>query len=134
MRETPGAIGYAEVGQARRAGLIPVHLVNTAGEVVEPSLHSVRAATAGIDWNSSDALSGDAPPSSDPAAWPMAATVYVVMRREDAAAETRRALGFFRFFYAEASRSADALGYVALPAEAVGAMQSYWATAFGPQS
>lgn len=134
MRETPGAIGYAEVGQARRAGLVPVQLVNAAGQVVEPSAGSVRAAAIGIDWASPAALSGAAPPSSDPAAWPMAATVYVVMRREGAAAETGRTLGFFRFFYAEAARSAEQLGFVALPAEAVTAIETYWTQAFGPQS
>lgn len=128
---TPGAIGYAEVGQARRAGLTPVRLVNAAGNAAEPTPAAVRAAAAGLDWSSRAALTAALADSTGPDAWPMAATVHVVMRRSGTFAETDRALRFFRFFLAEAARSAESLGYVALPPEAAGAIEAHWAEAFG---
>lgn len=131
---TPGAIGYAEVGQARRAGLVPVRLVNAAGKTVEASPPSIRAAATDRDWVAPDAMSGSASTSQNPAAWPMAATVHVVMRRDGPGADTRRTLAFLDFFYAEAGRSADRLGFVALPPEAVDGIETYWTRAFALES
>lgn len=134
VKATPGAIGYAEVGQASRAGLTLLRLVNAAGKVAEPTPAAVRAASAGLDWSSREALTAALADSASPGAWPMAATVHVVMRRKGTFAETDRALRFFRFFQAEAARSAESLGYVALPPAAASAIEAYWAEAFGSGS
>lgn len=132
IRETPGAIGYAEVGQATRAGLGIVQLVNGAGEVVAPKAQTIRAAVAGGVWTASGGVATF--PSSGGGDWPMTATVYAVMRREGNTAQNDRALTFFRYFYAEAPRQADALGYVTLPPEVVSEVEAHWASAFRPQS
>jgi hypothetical protein len=55
------------------------------------------------------------------------------------AAEPRRLVreiiaAFFRYFYAEAPRQADELGYVALPPAAVEAVESRWASPFEQNS
>lgn len=128
VKATRGAIGYSEVGQARRAGLTVVNLKNGAGEVVAPRSETIRSATSVMHWK----------PGQDIAAspvmegWPMTAVVYVVMRDDDPQAE--RALAFFRYFYAEAPRQAEALGYVPLPAEVVRAVEAYWSAIFSKQS
>ena len=44
VKATPGAIGYSEVGQARRAGLAVIRLVNGSGQTESPSVATVRAA------------------------------------------------------------------------------------------
>lgn len=125
---TPGAIGYSEAGQARRAGLTVVRLVNGAGETVEASAASVRAASTVTDWQPGQ----DA--GLDPVirGWPMTALVYVVMRAEDRNPE--RTLAFFRYFFAEAERSADALGFVPLPPETVSRIEAFWAATYKKQS
>jgi phosphate transport system substrate-binding protein len=130
--EVPGAIGYAEVGQATRAGLGIVQLVNGAGEVVAPTPETIRAAVATGTWTAAGGVSTAAATSGGD--WPMAATVYVVVRRDERSAQTERLLTFFRYFYAEAPRVGDALGYVALPPALVAEVEAHWASAFGPQS
>lgn len=111
---TPGALGYAEVGQSRRAGLTVINLIGKDGAVMEPTVPAIRTASGGDG------------------GWPMTATVYVVMRADDA--QNQRALTFFRYFYAEAARQADILGYVALPPEAVSAVEQHWAETFNTNS
>ncbi len=113
VKATPGAIGYAEVGQARRAGLGIVQLVNGAGETVTPSPQTIRAAVSGGFWTAGGGITAAAPATGGD--WPMTASVYAVMRRDQDATQKDRALTFFRYFFAEAPRQADALGYVSLP-------------------
>lgn len=64
----------------------------------------------------------------------MTATVYAVMRREGNSAQKDRALTFFRYFYAETPRQADALGFITLPPEVVSEVEAHWAADFQPQS
>jgi phosphate transport system substrate-binding protein len=121
---TPGAIGYAEVGQAGRAGLTVVGLVDGSGASVAPTPETIAAAAAGIDWSAQSVATAGA-------GWPMTAIVYVVTKAERTA-QTNRALAFFRYFFAEAPRRADALGYVALPPAVVQAVQEQLASSSKP--
>jgi phosphate transport system substrate-binding protein len=132
LRDTPGAIGYVEVGQARRAGFAPVALVNAAGAAVEPGAPSIRAAVEGLDWQADPRVASGLGAANRPGAWPMTAVVYVLLHREPGAGrDIRRTLSFFDFFYAEAVRSGDALGYVPLPPDAVAAVKAMWAEIYG---
>lgn len=120
VNSVPGAIGYAESGQAARAGLTIVRLVNGSGEVVGPRPQTIRAAATVAGWKPGQPVEA----ASAVQGWPMTATVYVVMRKNDR--QKDRALAFFRYFYAQAPRQADALGYVPLPTEVVTEIESYW--------
>ncbi|UXN75033.1 substrate-binding domain-containing protein [Devosia sp. A8/3-2] len=123
---TEGAIGYAEIGRARRAGLTVVNTVDGDGVNVAATPETIAAAATGIDWSAGNAaITG--------AGWPMTAIVYVVTKAEKSA-QTDRALAFFRYFYAEAPRRADELGYVALPPAAVEAVEGLWASHFEQKS
>jgi phosphate transport system substrate-binding protein len=121
-----GAIGYAEIGQARRAGLTIVDLIDANSARVAPTRQTIAAAAAGIDWSAQTAA-----PTG--AGWPMTAVVYVVTKA-GRTAQTDRALAFFRYFFAEAPRRADALGYVALPPAIVQAVQEQLAGYFKPNT
>lgn len=128
VKDTPGAIGYAEIGQAGRAGLTVVRLVNGSGETVTADARTIRAAASVAGWKPGQPVQA----ASVTEGWPMTATVYVVMRKEDR--QNHRALSFFRYFYAQAPRQADALGYVPLPAEVVTEIETYWSATFNKQS
>ncbi|WP_295043110.1 phosphate ABC transporter substrate-binding protein PstS [uncultured Paracoccus sp.] len=123
VKSVPGAIGYAESGQAGRAGLTIVRLVNGSGEVVSPKPQTIRAAATVAGWKPGQPVEA----ASAMQGWPMTATVYVVMRKDGR--QKDRALAFFRYFYAQAPRQADALGYVPLPNEVVTEVESYWSAA-----
>lgn len=128
VKSAPGAIGYAEAGQARRAGLTVVRLVNGGGETVDAGAAEVRVASTVTGWEPGQEIDSAAATRG----WPMTALVYVVMRAEDRNAD--RTLAFFRYFYAEAERNADALGYVPLPPEVVGRIEAFWAETYNKQS
>jgi phosphate transport system substrate-binding protein len=132
VKATPGAIGYAEVGQATRAGLGLVQLINGAGKAVAPTPQTIRAAVEGGFWTAEGGITARAATTGTD--WPMTAIVYIVMRRDHNSAQNERALTFFRYFYAEAPRVGDALGFVALPAEVTAEVEAYWTTSFKPQS
>lgn len=124
VKATPGAIGYSEAGQARAAGLTVARLVNGAGETLEASPETVRAASIVTGWEPGR----ETAPASLDQGWPMTALVYVAMRAD--APEAERTLAFFRYFYAEAARQAEALGYVPLPPEVVTKIEAYWTSVY----
>ena len=132
VKATPGAIGYAEIGQARRAGIDLLQLVNASGEAVAAGPETIRAAVDEGFWSADGVISTTAPAAGGD--WPMTATVYIVMRRDANERENKRALAFFHYFFAESPRQADALGFVALTPAIVSRVEKYWSKAFKPQS
>jgi phosphate transport system substrate-binding protein len=128
VKATSGAIGYVEIGQARRAGLTVARLVNGSGNTVAGEPQSIGQAASVANWKAGQTVEA----ASVAEGWPMTATVYVVMRENDR--QNGRVLAFLRYFYTQASRHADALGYVPLPAEVVTEIETYWSAVLNPQS
>ncbi len=110
---TPGAIGYLETGQARRADLSIGLVRNDAGQFVTPSDANLRAA-------------GKAE------AYPLTATFYAVMKRNNPSpADNDRALRFFAFLLDQGGGAAQSLGYVALPESRISDVRAGWARELG---
>ena len=68
LTATPGAIGYVEAGQARRAGLTVAALRNAAGQAVLPDAPGLRAALSAVEWAAPapDAMARAAAPEARP--------------------------------------------------------------------
>lgn len=131
VRETKNAIGYVEYGLVARTNQ-PYGLVrNRAGKFVKPDAASLQAAAASADWaNAGDfhLLLTDAPGAE---AYPMAATVFVLMQKHPrSAARSRDALDFFRLSLEKGQKDAADLGYVPLPEPLVNQVKAYWASTF----
>lgn len=110
---TPGAIGYLETGQARRAALSIGLVRNDAGQFTAPTNANLRAAGAAD-------------------AYPLTATFYAVMKRNNASpADNDRALRFFAFLLDQGSGAARSLGYVALPDSTITDVRAIWARDLG---
>lgn len=106
---TAGAIGYLETGQARRAGLSIPLLRNDAGQFVVPTDANLR-----------------------PDAYPLTATFYAVIKRDNASpADNARVLRFFAFLLDQGGGAARSLGYVALPASEISDVHAIWARDLG---
>lgn len=117
IKATPGAIGYVEVAQARRAGLQVAALRNAAGQATLPDPEGLRAALSGIDW-ADPAAAGGLPGSTAPSAYPMTTTIFAFLPRNPAQkGDARRAVSFLRFLAANGSGAGDALGYLTLPGD-----------------
>ncbi len=128
VKQLKGAIGYVELSYALQNRMAHAAMQNTSGAWVQPSAASFAAAAASADWKNArdfNLVITNAPGAD---AWPIAATNFILMRKQprDAAA-AKAALEFFRWSHANGSAQAQALDYVPLPAELVQQVEAYWA-------
>ena len=128
VKQLKGAIGYVELSYALQNKMAYTAMRNAAGEWVQPSAESFAAAAASADWKNARDFAlviTDAPGAQ---AWPIAATNFILMRRQprDAAAAAA-ARDFFRWAWANGTAQAQALDYVPLPPDLVRQIEAYWA-------
>ena len=128
VKQLKGAIGYVELSYALQNKMAYTAMRNAAGNWVQPGAASFAAAAASADWkNARDfALVITDAPGAD--AWPIAATNFILMRRQPrdpTSAEAARE--FFRWAWANGGAQAAALDYVPLPPELVRQIEAYWA-------
>lgn len=125
VRNTPNAIGYVDVATSRAMALAHALVRNRAGAFVGPELANLQAALAsGSASTDMRAALIDAPGAD---AYPILATVFVALPREAmASGRTRAMLAFFGWSLEHGSADAQALGYVALPAEAMTRVREGW--------
>lgn len=130
LRATPNAIAYLEVSEARHPGITVAQIDNAAGRFVAPDAAAIAAGVAGLPWDASRSFHQPAAEPASDAAYPILATVYVLMRRNPASmAGTRAALAFFRMALTERPAEAEALGFVPLAPAVAAQVTSYWPTA-----
>ena len=131
IKATKNAIGYVEYVQATQAGLSVALVQNRAGKFVKPEPASFQAAAASADWAATGdfhLLLTDAPGDD---AYPIAATVFVLMSREPSLLQRPQAtLRFFQWALEKGADEAAELGYVPLPAPLVEQVKDYWAKTF----
>ena len=123
-----GSIGYVELAYAVSHKMTYPKVRNRAGIFVAPSLESFQAAAAGAEWKAADfyELLTDAPGND---AWPIAATVFVMMPRQaHDTARAAEALRFFRWSLENGQAEAKALNYVSLPDSLVKRVEDYWSS------
>ena len=124
-----GSIGYVEYAYAKQNHLTYTQIVNKAGHAVEPTIESFRAAAASADWvgaasNNFYVLFLDSPGQ---AAWPIAATTFVLVYKNPADQKaTAEALKFFKWGFEKGDKLATSLDYVPLPDNAVKAIETSW--------
>ena len=97
---------------------------------IRPDTASFQSAAASADWaKTSDfyLLFTDVPGEN---AYPITATVFILMPRAGSRGRTRAALDFFRWSLEKGSNTAAQLGYVPLPAPLIQQVKDYWARNF----
>jgi phosphate transport system substrate-binding protein len=127
VAKTANSIGYVEYVQAIRSGLSFASIQNQAGTFVKPESSSFQAAAASANWRPDEDFNlmlTDAPGED---AYPIVATVFVLMRKEAPAARTRHVLNFLKWSFDQGARNATGLGYVPLPQALVAQIREYWA-------
>jgi phosphate transport system substrate-binding protein len=127
-KQIKGAIGYVELSYAITNKLNYTAVRNRAGNFIVPSKESIKAAAASAEWGDVKDFSlviTDAPGAQ---AYPISATNFILMYKTPKnAARSKEALAFFSWVYENGGTSAEALGYVALPAELTKQIKAYWA-------
>jgi phosphate transport system substrate-binding protein len=130
VKRVSNSIGYVDYAQASQVKLSDALIQNRTGRFVRPDAGSFQAAAAGADWGrTSDfyLLLTDAPGEN---AYPITATVFVLMQKAGSRSRTRAALDFFRWSLEKGSGTAAQLGYVPLPAPLVQQVKAYWTQVF----
>jgi phosphate transport system substrate-binding protein len=129
VKQIKNSIGYVELEYALKTGMSYTGLKNRAGNVVQPDLESFEAAAASANWASAkdfNLVITDAPGAK---AWPIAASVFVIVYRQPKdPARSKAAFDFFRWALEKGQARAKELNYVALPAPLVKSIESYWAS------
>ena len=131
VRRVRNSIGYVDYAQALQLKLSTAVIRNRAGRFVRAEATSFQAAAAGADWKTTSdfyLLFTDLPGDT---AYPITATVFVLMPKAGVRSRTRAALDFFRWSLEKGSATASQLGYVPLPAPLVEHVKGYWRRTFG---
>jgi phosphate transport system substrate-binding protein len=129
VAQLPGSIGYVEYAFAKQNHLVHTKLINRAGQTVDPTVESFRAAAAGVDWAAAQrsayyVLFVD---SAGQQSWPITATTFILMYKNPGDAKTsQEALKFFRWGLEKGDQLALSLDYVPLPDNAVKAITASW--------
>lgn len=130
VRDTPGAIGYVEYGQAQRVGLALAALANGAGSYVTPNADTIAAAAASHDWSGADDYVNSLATADDRRAYPATVAIYAMVKRDPTfEQQTERVLGYLKFLVEDFGDGAEDLGYVPLPTSAGQDVENYWNTA-----
>ncbi|AGW95033.1 phosphate ABC transporter substrate-binding protein PstS [Cupriavidus sp. DF5525] len=125
------SIGYVEFAYARQQKMAYGVVQNRAGNFIEPSAKAFQAAAVTADWSKSKDFELVMTDASGPEAYPITATVFILMRKQPkSAAKSKVALEFFKWTFENGQKQAEALDYVPLPAALVAQIESYWLTSF----
>ena len=120
VNQTPGAIGYVELGYATINKMAYGQVQNSAGKFVAPTLEAVTAAAAGVlskmGANTDFRVSLTNPDGA--AAYPISTMTWLLVRKSYTDAARAKALvQFIWWAETEGQASAPALGYAPLPAQ-----------------
>ena len=128
VKQINGGIGYVELSYALQNHLTYAAMQNAAGKWVQPNAQSFAAAAASADWAHAQGfylVMTNAPGEN---AWPITATVFMIMQKSPKnPANSKAALSFFRWAYANGDAQARALDYVPLPDALVRQIEAHWA-------
>ena len=128
VRQSKNAIGYEEYAHAVQRKLSYAAIQNRTGRFIRPQPQSFQAAAASADWAGAsdfDLLMTDAPGE---AAYPIVATVFILMRKSTSPRRVSTTLSFFKWALDKGAKDAAELGYVPLPQALVAQVKSYWST------
>jgi phosphate transport system substrate-binding protein len=128
VNQIKGSVGYVELAYATQNKMSFAAVKNKNNEFVEPTAKSFQAAAEHADWNEQPdfyQIITDAPGAG---AWPIAATVFVMMYKVPKDAQrSKDALAFFKWALENGQADATSLDYIALPAALVKQTEAYWA-------
>jgi phosphate transport system substrate-binding protein len=126
VKQTPGAIGYIEYGFAKLTKAPVAALENKAGQFVAPGPESGAAALASAEFPEGSLPGSEVPDLRawvyDPAgekAYPIATFTWLLFPEEMDDAKAKVARDLVEYCLTEGQKSADALGYIPLPANVV---------------
>lgn len=119
VKETAGALGYVEYGQAAEGNLTWVTMQNRAGRWTEPGARSFAASLRNTGWTRSGEFEEMLTDSAEFDAWPITGATFVVMRQvQDKPQTASQVLSFFTWAFMHGDALAANLRWIPLPINA----------------
>ena len=116
VKQTPGAIGYAELAYAKQNNLSTVAVRNAAGDFVSPSVESATAAAAGIALPANTDYRVSIVNAKGAGAYPITSFTWILLyQNQTDATKGRKLLDFLEWALTEGEKRAAALDYAPLP-------------------
>lgn len=120
VQKIPGSIGYVEYAFAKHNNMIHLAMVNSSGNLVQPSAETFAAAADGADWNSEPGMGISLNNQSAEKAWPITAATFILMYKNPEDKErAERVRKFFSWAWNNGREMALELDYVPLPPKVV---------------
>ena len=130
VKQIKGGIGYVELTYALQSKMSYALMQNAAGEFVAPNEESFQAAADSAEWDKAQDFNLVITNAPGAKAWPIAATVFVMMNKQPKNADNAKAaLAYFDWVFANGAKQASALHYVSLPAKVQAQAKAHWSTA-----
>lgn len=127
VKQIEGSIGYVEYAYALQNNMTFTQMKNDAGQFVEPTRESFKAAAAGADWAKAQdyyLILTNAPGKKS---WPIAGSTFVLMQKAQAnSAQAKEVLKFFHWAYGKGEGMAEELHYVPIPAAVSKTIEKTW--------
>jgi phosphate transport system substrate-binding protein len=131
VSQTKFSIGYVEFAYVLQNKMSYALVQNKAGKFIKPDAASFQAAAASAEWGKAQdffLIMTDAPGED---AYPIAATVFVIMYKQPKdASRMNAAISFFRWALENGQPQANDLNYVPLPESLVKQIEQYWKAQF----
>lgn len=121
----PNSIGYVEYAYVKQNKMNYVQVQNSAGNWVEPTEETFKAAASGADWNKSYYQILTNQPGKN--SWPITGATFILVHiKPEKPEDVKTALKFFDWAFTMGDRAADELDYVALPPEVKSKIRNDW--------
>lgn len=131
VKQLKNSIGYVELTYALQNKMTYASVQNLAGKFVLPNAESFQAAAESADWKTAKDFNLVITNAAGEGAWPIAATVFVMMYKTPKdPARSKATLDFFTWALENGQKQAQDLDYVPLPKPLVEQIEAYWKSEF----
>lgn len=123
----PNSIGYLDLADLLKKGLVYAKMKNHDGVMVSPSAHSFAAAAASAKWSASNNFYEILTDEPGKDSWPITAATFILLERTPTLADhVAEIMKFFDWSYRNGDKLADELSYVPLPDVVADAVRGAW--------
>jgi phosphate transport system substrate-binding protein len=120
-----GSIGYVEYAYILENHMSYARMINSAGQVLSPSLGGFQAAAANVDFTKAQdfyVILTDQPGAES---WPISGCTWQILRTNAPKAQNEEVAAFFLWGFQDGQDMAQSLGFGPLPASTVSAIKAY---------
>lgn len=127
VKETLGAIGYADYAHAMEQHLDYIQLKNHDGYFVKPNGVSAQAASAGAKWEAENGFYQILTNAPGVLSWPIVATTFILVRKDMVETENfKNILKFVDWNYRFGEFDSISLDFVMLPKQVTEQVRASW--------